>query len=235
MKRFVTLILASALALSLAACGSQSAAPVVSTTRATSAPAAAPSEEAQSTEPAEVQKAEADENKILIVYYSPANSDSVDAVSGATPRVGELSSVEYLAQTISGQIDAETVKIVPTEAYPADYNKTANRAKSEQDQDARPAFQLDVNPEEYDVIFIGYPVWWYHLPMIMQSFFDTYDFSGKTIIPFNTHAGSRDGGTYREIAALEPDATVLDGIAVAGERASGAEQDILNWLAGLGY
>ena len=57
----------------------------------------------------------------------------------------------------------------------------------------------------------------------------------KTIIPFNTHAGSRDGGTYREIAALEPDATVLDGIAVAGERASGAEADVLNWLAGLDY
>ena len=235
MKRFVTLILASALALSLAACGSQSAAPAASAPEATSVPTVAPVEDAQIDEPAEEADINADESQILIVYFSPANSDSVDAVSGATPRVGELSSVEHLAQIIGGQINAEPVKIVPAEAYPIDYNDTANQAKSEQDQDARPAFQLDVNPEEYDVIFTGYPVWWYHLPMIMQSFFDTYDLSGKTIIPFNTHAGSRDGGTYREIAALEPDAMVLDGIAVAGERASGAEQDILNWLAGLGY
>ena len=69
----------------------------------------------------------------------------------------------------------------------------------------------------------------------MQTFFDTYDLSGKTIIPFNTHAGSRDGGTYREIAALESNASVLDGLAIAGERASGAEKEVLNWLAGLGY
>ena len=235
MKRLTALILAMVMVLALPACGSQSAAPAENAPQATSVPTAAPVEEAQRDEPAEEADVNADESKILIVYFSPANTDSVDAVSGATPRVGELSSVEHLAQIIGGQINAEPVKIVPAEAYPIDYNDTANQAKSEQDQDARPAFQLDVNPEKYDVIFIGYPVWWYHLPMIMQSFFDTYDLSGKTIIPFNTHAGSRDGGTYREIAALEPDATVLDGLAVAGERASGAEKDVLNWLAGLGY
>lgn len=172
---------------------------------------------------------------MLIVYFSPANADGVDGISGATPRVGDASSVEYIAQIIGGKVDAETAKIVPTDPYPIVYDDTANRAKSEQDQDARPAFELDINPEDYDVIFVGYPVWWYHLPMIMRSFFDTYDFGGKTIIPFNTHAGSRDGGTYREIAALEPDATVLDGIAVAGERAFGAETDVLSWLAGLSY
>ncbi len=50
-----------------------------------------------------------------------------------------------------------------------------------------------------------YPIWWYQMPMVMQNFFDAYDFSGKTIIPFNTHLGSRDGGTYEDIAELEPD------------------------------
>ena len=87
----------------------------------------------------------------------------------------------------------------------------------------------------YDKVIVGFPIWWGVAPRIIETFLENHDFSGKTIIPFNTHDGSRDGGTYREIAALEPNATVLDGIAVAGERAFGAETDVLSWLAGLSY
>jgi flavodoxin len=71
--------------------------------------------------------------------------------------------------------------------------------------------------------------------MIMYTFFDTYDFSGKTIIPFNTHEGSGDGGTYNEIREFEPDATVYDGLAVRGGSAEKSDEDIDKWLAGLGY
>lgn len=179
--------------------------------------------------------AESDSSRILIVYFSPANSDTVDAVSSATPRVGEVSGVEHIATLISGHVEADMARIMPVEAYPLEYNATADQARREQDSNARPAFTLDVNPEEYDIIFVGYPVWWYHLPMIMQTFFDTYDFSGKTIIPYNTHLGSRDGGTYREIQTLEPNATVLDGLAVNGEQAGEAENNVSQWLAGLSY
>lgn len=232
MKKMICIVLVIAALLSLSSCGGSTAA-VQSTVQPTGEP-----DVSQETVPAENEapavEEEAVRSRVLIVYFSPANADTLDAVSGATPRVDEVSSVEYVAQIIAGQTEADTSKIVSADPYPLDYNETANRAKSEQDQGARPAFELEVNPEDYDVIFIGYPVWWYHLPMIMQTFFDTYDFGGKMIIPFNTHAGSRDGGTYQEIAALEPDATVLDGLAVAGERASDAEKDVLNWLAGLG-
>ena len=69
----------------------------------------------------------------------------------------------------------------------------------------------------------------------MNTFFETYDFSRKTIIPFNTHAGSRDGGTYSVISELEPNATVLDGLAVAGENVEDAEADVATWLTSLGY
>lgn len=240
MKEGISILLLIAVVLTLASCGGTPAAQA--TPQPTEAPTvaepAAPAPEGttaseESTATAAEESGEG--HRVLIVYFSPANADGVDGISGATPRVGDASSVEYIAQIIGGKVDAETAKIVPTDPYPIVYDDTANRAKSEQDQDARPAFELDINPEDYDVIFVGYPVWWYHLPMIMRSFFDTYDFGGKTIIPFNTHAGSRDGGTYREIAALEPDATVLDGIAVAGERAFGAETDVLSWLAGLSY
>lgn len=71
--------------------------------------------------------------------------------------------------------------------------------------------------------------------MVMQTFFDTYDFSGKTIIPFNTHLGSGDGGTYDDIAELEPDATVSEGLAVSGEQVQDAETEVDDWLTGLGY
>lgn len=240
MKKGISILLLIAAALSLASCGGTPAAQATPqpTGTPTIAKTAAPTFEetsAHEKSTAAVEEERAEEGSVLIVYFSPANADTVDAVSGATPRVGDVSTVEYLAEIIGGRVEADTAKIVPADPYPVIYEDTADRAKSEQDQDERPAFTLDVDPEDYDVIFVGYPVWWYHLPMIMQSFFDAYDFGGKTIIPFNTHAGSGNGGTYREIAALEPDAEVLDGIAVSGERASGAETDVLDWLADLGY
>ena len=178
---------------------------------------------------------DAPEKSVLIVFFTPANSDTADAVSSATPRVGDVSSVEYVAQLIAAQVDADMAKIVPTDAYPLPYNDAADQAKRERDNGDRPSFTLDVNPEDYDTIFIGYPLWWYELPMILQTFFESYDFSGKTLIPFNTHGGSRDSGTYEYIAALEPNATVLDGLAVSGDRAGKAADDVADWLARLGY
>ena len=176
-----------------------------------------------------------DDQKILIVYFSPANADTVDAVSSATPRVGDVSSVEYVAQLIGSQVDADMARIVPKDPYPTVYEQAADKAKAEADNDERPEFTLDVNPEGYDVIFVGYPIWWFHMPMVMQTFFDSYDFSGKTIIPFNNHAGSRDGGTYSDIAKLELGATVLDGLAINGEGAQDAQSDVQSWLSGLDY
>lgn len=220
MKRFLSLLLIGMLIFSLAACSAKSNA---------EEPASA-----ESTLP-ETQSPPSDDAKILVAYFSPANSDFPDSVSGATPRVGDASSVEYLAQLIADETHADLAKITPSEPYPVDYDETADQAKSEQDEDARPDFLLSVDPADYDVIFIGYPIWWYHMPMILQSFFDAYDLSGKTIIPFNTHAGSRDGGTYRDIEALEPNATVLEGLPVSGENAASAEKDVQAWLTRLGY
>lgn len=78
-------------------------------------------------------------------------------------------------------------------------------------------------------------MWWYRMPMVLETFFDTYDFSGVTIIPFNTHEGSRDGGTYDMIRDREPDATVPPGIAIRGGNAgeNSAREEINAWLEGL--
>ena len=236
MKKTITLLLAIMMTLSLAACGSQSAsASQPAPTSAQPVAEATPEVTVQPENTAGQPDQNTDGRKILIVYFSPANSDTADAVSSATPRAGEQSSVAYVAQLVGEQVDADMAQIVAAEAYPLPYNDTVDRARKEQNDNARPAFTLDVNPEEYDVIFFGYPIWWYHLPMIVRNFFESYDFSGKTIAPFVLHAGSRDGGTFGEIRELEPNATVLDGLAVAGERAGSAQQAVSDWLAGLSY
>ena len=207
MKRIIGLLLSAVLVFSLAACGSQPASTDSSVNGSESGVAADESE-----------------SKIEITQ-----EQAEEAQDEALPIV------EYVAELIHEQVDADVAKIVPVEAYPLAYRDAADQARAEQADDARPEFTLDVNPEDYDVIFVGYPIWYYHLPMIMQSFFDAYDFSGKTIIPFNNHAGSRDGGTYKDIAGLEPGAEVLDGIAIAGENTEDAGNSVREWLTGLSY
>ena len=133
---------------------------------------------------------------------------------------------------MGGDIEA----IIPSVDYPLEYDECIDVAKEETDSGARPAFiPLTKDPEAYDTIFIGYPVWWYTIPMVLETFFDQYDLSGKTIVPFNTHAGSRDGGTYTTIQEREPDAVVLDGLAVSGSSAGSddARTEITEWIKGL--
>lgn len=98
----------------------------------------------------------------------------------------------------------------------------------------RPAIKNEINIADYDTIYIGYPMWWYTFPMIIYTLFDKYDFSGKTIIPFNTHMGSRDGGTYKTIQKLEPNAKVLRGLPVEmGTAESSSALAVSKWLNSL--
>lgn len=93
-----------------------------------------------------------------------------------------------------------------------------------------------VDGEAYDVIFVGYPTWWYDMPMALYSFFEEYDFSGKTIVPFNVHNGSRFSNTIATIQDLEPDAEVItDGFTVSERDVAEAAGDVADWLKGLGY
>ena len=92
------------------------------------------------------------------------------------------------------------------------------------------------NLDDYDTIFIGYPNWWADMPMVLYSFFDEYDFAGKTIIPFNVHNGSRFSRTIETIQELEPEATVIeDGFTVSEHDVAEAQADVASWLEGLGF
>ena len=143
-----------------------------------------------------------------------------------------------VAEEIARQTGADLMAIEPAVPYDSDrnhYNVLAKLAKKEHDEDQRPAIRNAIPIDQYDTVFIGYPMWWYTFPMILYTLFDQYDFSGKTIVPFNTHMGSGDGGTYRTIRKLEPDATVLEGLPLEMTRAEeGAEELIAQWLRRIG-
>lgn len=141
---------------------------------------------------------------------------------------------EKTAKEIAKQTGADIQEIVPVEPYDSNrdhYNALARRAKKEHDDDVRPAIKNPINIDDYDTIFIGYPMWWYTFPMIIYTLFDQLDFSGKTIVPFNTHMGSGDGGTYKTIRELEPEARVLEGLPIEmSDAEKGDAEGIHNWL-----
>ncbi len=225
MKRVISILITTLFMLTLASCSAQDNTTFSET------------EEKTTTVQKTTKKAEnKSENKILTVYFSAGNSSNADAVSSATPKLGDKYVTEYIATQINDKVGGDIEPVVPEEDYPKDYNDTADKAKDENEKNARPKFTLKTNPEDYDVIFIGYPIWWYEMPMIMDTFFDEYDFSEKTIIPFNTHEGSGDGGTYDDIKKLEPKANVLDGFNIQGSSGkSEIDSGVKDWLNGLKF
>lgn len=180
-----------------------------------------------------------DESKILIAYFSYPLTDGVDASSIASRVIvdGELTgSVEYMAKVIQSQTGADIFTIHATESYGDDFGTVADKAQDEQRKEILPALSTHIeNLDDYDTIFVGYPIWWYDMPQVMYSFFDEYDFSGKTIIPFNSHGGSRFSGSVERITDLEPNATVrTDGLTIDRDSVSKSGDAIIEWINGLG-
>ena len=117
--------------------------------------------------------------------------------------------------------------------YPEDYTETTNVAMEEKRKNARPELIRMVDQMDlYDVIYLGYPNWWGTFPMAVFTFLESYDFSGKTIIPFCTHEGSGLGNSERDIRKLCPNANVLPGIAIRGGSVKSAGNSIKTWLSG---
>ena len=114
-----------------------------------------------------------------------------------------------------------------------DYNDSSSRSTVEQnDENARPAISGSIeNIEDYDVIYVGFPIWWGDMPRILYTFFDNYNLSGKTIAPFATSGGSGISGAVESIRELEPEGTVTEGLLTS---ASTAESDLNEWLGSIG-
>ena len=177
--------------------------------------------------------------KILVAYFSMSETDGVDTVSGAS-RVavdGKVSgNVEFVANCIQKATGANMFVIRTIHTYPGEHQPLLEMAENEQKTNARPRLAAHIpNLQNYDTIFIGYPIWWYDLPMPLYSFFDEYNFAGKTIIPFTVHGGSRFSGTVEKIITLEPQAIVSkEGFAVSRNDVGRSERDIIAWLRRIG-
>lgn len=181
-----------------------------------------------------------DNENILIAYFSvPENvdTDGIDANSGASIVVKNkdvLGNMQYMAMTIQEAIGGELFRIETTEEYPLEHETLVNQAKEEQNEDARPELAIHIeNVEQYNIIFLGYPNWWGDMPQPLYTFLEEYDFSGKTIIPFNSHGGSGFSNTIEEIKKLQPNATVKDdGLSISRNDVADSEQEITDWAKG---
>ena len=168
----------------------------------------------------------------LVVYFSHAGENyNVGVIEeGNTAKMGKI---------IAEQINADVFELVPVVEYPMDYDSCLDMATEEQRTNARPKYVDEIeNWDEYDTVFIGYPIWWGEIPNIVYTFMEAYDFTGKTVIPFNTHEGSGQAHSQRDIEELLTSATVLKGLAVRGSKtqndAAGIDTDVSNWLKQIG-
>lgn len=172
------------------------------------------------------------DSKILVVYFSR---------TGENYNVGnvEVGNTAMVASYIKDYLKADSFEIIPVNKYPDKYQECLDQATKEKNENARPEIQNKItNFDQYDTIFVGYPIWWGNLPMIMHTFFESYDFNGKKVIPFNTHEGSGDAGTYSTVQKDLPKANVTtDGLALDGKtaRSDDGKQKTIDWLKGLGY
>lgn len=176
--------------------------------------------------------------KVLVAYFSVPETDGVDASSGASRLVtgGKLQgNTEYVATVISEATGGDLFEIKTVHTYPGSHKELIDAAKKESNDNARPRLATHIkNLKEYDVIFIGFPNWWYDMPKPLYTFFDEYDFSGKTVVPFCTHGGSRFSSAVKTIREMEKNATVFDGYAIARDRVAESKEGILKWLERIG-
>ena len=160
------------------------------------------------------------ESNILVVYFSWSGN------------------LQQMARWTAEETGGDLFRIVPKESYGEDYGACADRAKNELDNGIRPELAAHIDAEtmaKYDTIYLGFPVWWYDLPMPVWSFLEEYDLSGKTIIPFFSHNGSEDGAnSLSRVKELTPNSTVQteDAISIRDASVESSEKEVKEWAAG---
>lgn len=254
MKRWTAMLLSLSLIIGLSACGQQAVPSSVSSqpssivVKEPEAPppvsTSSPEEESEpvpDTAPAEPEGAA--EEHILIAYFTWAENTEVahpeevgiDATISASVLLP--GNAAKLARWIHQRVGGDLFSIIVTEPYSSDYDECLDRAADEKAANARPALVNHLeNMEDYDIIFLGFPNWWYTLPMAIHSFLEEYDFSGKTVIPFCTHGTGGLAGTIRDLTAALPDsATVLEPIGVYRPEVDSSQGAVNQWLDRLGF
>ena len=165
--------------------------------------------QATTTEPAPAKET------VLVAYFSNPQTDATDADTSASRNLesGSLKgNVQYAAELIQAKVGGDIFRIETVEPYPAAYDPTINQALEEQRANARPELKNSIDISGYDTIYLGYPNWWGDLPMVLYTFLEQYDLSGKTVNVFVCHGGSRASSTLSTIKSLQPGANISDNV-----------------------
>lgn len=172
-------------------------------------------------------------------HHGPAHAVPA-AVGGASRKVlivyfSHTGNTREIANQIHGHTGADFFEIVPQKAYPSEYKATTEQARKELDSNFRPALKTLKAPnlEAYDVVFLGYPVWWGTMPTPVMTFLEGNDLAGKTVIPFTTSGGSGMVG-ISDIRRLAPRAVLLEGLTVYGRSVRNSQDQVSAWLDKLG-
>ena len=247
MKRWIALALSMLMLLSLAACSSggeqDSQQPEPDESPSVSQE---PSEDGAAADPQEPEdeslgQEETEGSHILIAYFTWADNtvvedpSSVDVDATTSASVLVPGNAAKLAAWIQEAVGGDLHSIIVEEPYSSDYDECLDRAAEEKADNARPALTTHVeNMEDYDIVFLGFPNWWYTLPMPVLTFVEEYDWSGKTVVPFVTHGTGGLSSTIRDLtAALPEDTVVLDPIGVYRPEVDTSQGAVQDWLVGL--
>ena len=243
MRRWMAAALAAFMVLSLAACAGNQQEEQPASAEATEQSQSASvqeEEEPASTEQQPEEPSNAQESGVLVAYFSWADNavieGEVDAV--ASPSVTAPGNVQQLAQWVSERTGGDLFSIQVTEPYSSDWDACLERANQERAEDARPELTASVEQlERYDTVFLGYPNWWYGVPMALLSFLEENDLSDKQVYLFCSHGTGGLASSVEQIDEALPDSTALSEniFDVYEEDASSSQQDILAWLEELGY
>ena len=160
------------------------------------------------------QRPSTNTKKVLVAYYSHTGN------------------TRAVAENICEATDADIFEIIPETAYSQNHDVVVAQAKKEIENGFQPPLKTKVQDiSQYDVIFVGSPCWWFTIAPPVATFLASHDFSGKTIIPFMTHEGSRMGHSENDIKKLCPRSTVLNGLPIRGSSATTSEQAVRQWLS----
>ena len=167
---------------------------------------------------------------------NPSDDDSSDTAKVLVAYFSATNTTEGVAKTIADSLGADLYEITPEQPYSAadlDYHDDKSRSTIEMnDPNARPAISGSVeNMEQYNIVFIGYPIWWGQAPRILSTFVESYSFSGKTIVPFCTSGGSGVGSSASNLERLTSGATWLSGTRLNG---GASHSSVVEWIGGLG-
>lgn len=196
-------------------------------------------EEEAGTVPETAEGGSASNGDVLVAYFSWADNavlaDDVDAVS--SPSVIPPGNVQQLAGWVQEETDGDLFSIRVTDPYPSDWDECLDRANQERGEDARPELEERVeNLDDYDTVFLGYPNWWYGVPMPLLTFLEENDLSGKQVYLFCSHGTGGLANSVEIITEAAPDAVISDNIFDCYEEdAASSREDIQNWVAETGY